>query len=239
MAKLTVGTGVDALLVGDSLGMVVQGGTSTLPVTLDEIIYHTKMVRRGAPEAFIIADMPFGSIHTGHSAALASCIRVMKESGASAVKFEGAEEPTLALVQALVGAGVPVMGHLGLTPQRFLTSGGYKVQGRGPGAAARLLEDAKSLQKAGAFSMVLELVVESVAREVTDNLQIPTIGIGSGGATSGQVLVLHDLLGLDPDFKARHVKRYADLAGSITRALSGYAEEVHSGRFPSAEHSFQ
>ncbi len=239
MARLLAASSVDALLIGDSLGMVVQGQSSTLPVTLDEIIYHSRMVRRGAPDHFLIGDLPFGSYQCGVESGTAAGVRLMKESGVDAVKLEGAEEETLAIVRKLSGAGVPVMGHIGLTPQSYLTMGGFRAQGRDDARAARLKSEALALQEAGCFAMVFELVTAELTREITAALEVPTIGIGSGPGASGQVLVINDLLGFDDGFQARHVKRYLSLGAQITQAASEYDREVRAGDFPGEEHSFR
>lgn len=239
MARLLAASPVDALLIGDSLGMVVQGQSSTLPVTLDEIIYHSRMVRRGAPGLYLIGDLPFGSYQSSVESGVAAGIRLMKESGVDAVKVEGAESDTLAIIRKLTQAGVPVMGHIGLTPQSYLTIGGFRAQGRDDANADRLKTESLDLQSAGCFAMVLELVTAGLTREITAGLEIPTIGIGSGVGASGQVLVVNDLLGLDENFKARHVKQYAKLGGQITEAAGQYDHEVHAGEFPDDEHSFR
>lgn len=239
MARLLADSEVDALLVGDSLGMVVQGQSSTLPVTLDEMIYHCRMVRRGAPGLFLIGDLPFGSYQGGIDAGVQAGLRMMKETGADAVKLEGAAEENLTIVRRLSQAGVPVMGHIGLTPQSYLTIGGFRAQGRDEIAAARLKSEALALEAAGCFGMVLELVTAPLAVEITAQLNVPTIGIGSGAGTSGQVLVINDLLGMDDRFKARHVKCYANLGPQITAAAREYTREVHGGIFPADEHSFK
>ncbi len=239
MARLLARSSVDALLVGDSLGMVVQGQTSTLPVTLDEMIYHCKLVRRGAPGHFVIGDMPFGTYQSGVDSGVAAAIRVMKEAGTSAVKFEGADPLTLEIIRRLTAAGVPVMGHTGLTPQSYLSTGGFRVQGKDEAGAGRLKEDARKLEEAGCFSMVLELVPLSLGKEITAASGIPTIGIGAGNECSGQVLVINDLLGMDTDFKPRHVKQYAGMGQAIIDAAESYCEEVRDRSFPSAENSFR
>ncbi|MEQ9365997.1 MAG: 3-methyl-2-oxobutanoate hydroxymethyltransferase [Leptospirales bacterium] len=239
MARLLASSSVDALLIGDSLGMVVQGQSSTLPVTLDEMIYHSRMVRRGAPKLFLIGDLPFGSYQTSVESGIAAGIRLMKESGVDAVKVEGAEEDTLNIIRKLSAAGVPVMGHIGLTPQSYLTIGGFRAQGRDDARAALLRTEARSLQSAGCFAMVLELVTADLTREITAGLEVPTISIGSGPGASGQVLVTNDLLGLDERFQARHVKRYANLGEQIKTAAQNYDREVHAGSFPGEEHSFR
>ncbi|MBU43064.1 MAG: 3-methyl-2-oxobutanoate hydroxymethyltransferase [Spirochaetaceae bacterium] len=238
MARLLSRTNVDALLVGDSLGMVIQGKRSTVPVSVDEIIYHAEMVRRGAPDQFLLVDMPAGSYHASIESAVANAMEIMKRTGADGLKLEGSSPFLLQVVTRLVESGIPVMGHSGLTPQSVLTSGGYRIQGKTDDSAALLKEAALSLQAAGCFGLLLELVESSVAQELTEHLNIPTIGIGSGAGTSGQVLVYHDLLGLDPDFSPRHTKKYADLSGTIIQAFNQYDAEVKDGSFPGVENSF-
>ncbi len=230
-ARLAAAAGVDALLTGDSLGMTVQGQSSTLGVTLDEMIYHTKLVRRGAPSAFLIADMPFGSFQCGINEAVRNGIRLMKEADCSAVKLEGFEDDTLRIIERLSSAGVPVMGHAGLTPQSYLTLGGYTVQGRDSSSWDFFRNKIRQLQEAGCFSVVLELMHPDLTDEITKSLSIPTIGIGSGSASDGQVQVMHDLLGLNPDFTPKHAKKYADLSSVITEALRRYDDEVKQKEF--------
>jgi 3-methyl-2-oxobutanoate hydroxymethyltransferase len=237
-AGLAAQTNVDALLVGDSLGMVVQGERSTLPVTLDQMIYHSEMARRGAPESFLIGDLPFGSYHASREQGSLSAARLMKEGGVDAVKLEGATEETLSLIRSIVEAGIPVMGHIGLTPQSYLNLGGYRVQGRDQERARSLISSARRLQEAGCFSIVLEYVQRDVAGEISQSISIPTIGIGSGPHTDGQVLVWHDLLGLDAKFSPKHAKRYANLAQTIREALNQYDSEVKEKAFPGPENSF-
>lgn len=234
-ARLVDAAGADITLVGDSLAMVVLGHEDTLSVTTDEMIHHVKAVRRGTEHALLVADMPFGSFHLGAAATVANAIRFIKEAGAQGVKIEG---PRPELVRALVDAEIPVMAHLGLTPQSVHKMGGYKVQGKGNAAASRLLDDAAELEQAGAFSLVLECVPSELAREVSERLAIPTIGIGAGPHCDGQVLVYHDLLGYEDRLAPKFVRRYAEL-GSITReALERYAADVRNGDFPSEEESF-
>lgn len=238
MARLAAASSVDALLVGDSLGNTIQGHSNTLPVTMEDMLYHCRLVRRGASEAFIIGDMPFGSYQCGLENALQNAVALLQKGGATAVKLEGADDATLEAISRISAAGVPVMGHLGLTPQSVLTIGGYRVQGRDASDRQRLIVDARRLQEAGCFAIVLELVVRSTAEAITAALEIPTIGIGAGAGCSGQVLVWHDALGLDPDFRPKHSRRYAELGATIQDALNRYAEDVASGRFPAAEESF-
>ncbi len=235
-ARLVESADVDAILVGDSLGMVIQGHEHTLPVTLDEVIYHCRAVARGSNRPHLVGDLPFGSYQAGLDQGVANGIRLMKEGGVQAVKLEGGIEH-VALIQRLVGAGVPVMGHLGLTPQSVHQLGGYRIQGREPDAAVALKSDAKALQDAGCYALVLEGVPATLAAEVTTTLDIPTIGIGAGAACDGQVLVLYDLLGLDKSFNPKFLKKYADLDKAVVDALNAYAREVQEGAFPSLSHS--
>ena len=237
-ARLVDDAGVDIVLVGDSVGNVVAGYDTTLPVTLEQMIYHGSAVRRGTTRALLVVDMPFLTYQTGAERAMLNCGRVMQETGASAVKMEGATDAVVTAVRAVVELGVPVMGHLGFTPQSVHALGGFRVQGRTAGAAERLLDDAKRLEDAGAFSVVLELVPAEVAARVTEALTIPTIGIGAGVGCDGQVLVLHDLLGLNDVFTPKFLKRYASLASEVRRALREYADDVRAGRYPDADHSF-
>jgi 3-methyl-2-oxobutanoate hydroxymethyltransferase len=231
-------SGVDAILVGDSLGMVVLGYDTTLPVTMDEMVHHCRAVARARPGLPVIADMPYGSFHLQPSETVRQAVRLIKEGGVSAVKIEGGRQRREAIA-ALLAAEIPVMGHLGLTPQSIHRLGGYKVQGRGRGAAERLLDDAQFLEEAGCFAVVLECVPASLAARVTGSLHIPTIGIGAGPDCDGQVLVFHDLLGLFTGLQPRFVKRYAELGQEAVAALSRYAAEVRSGAFPGPEHSFE
>ncbi|MCE9597901.1 MAG: 3-methyl-2-oxobutanoate hydroxymethyltransferase [Spirochaetia bacterium] len=223
MARLIDRTSVDSILVGDSLGMVVQGKGSTLPVTLDEIIYHASMVRRGTSK-FLVADLPFGSYQVSDEQAVAAAVRLMKECGADAVKLEGAQDFALEVIRHLTSIGVPVMGHLGFLPQSVHTLGGYSKQGKV--FPEELVEQARALEQAGCFAMVLELVMEDVAAQMTKAVKIPTIGIASGSQTDGQVQVLHDVLGLDPDFRPRHAMRKRDLAPEILGALNDFHSSV-------------
>jgi 3-methyl-2-oxobutanoate hydroxymethyltransferase len=229
--------GVELVLVGDSAGMVVLGNDSTVPVTMEELLVLTRAVTRGATRPLVIADMPFGSFQVSDGAAVENAVRFVKEAGADAVKLEGAG-PTLSRVQAIVGAGVPVMGHVGLTPQSATMLGGFKAQGRTAEKAERLYEDALALEAAGCFAIVLEAVPAPVAARVTEALAVPTIGIGAGAACDGQVLVWHDLLGLYEGKAPRFVKRYADLAAKAKRALEAYVDDVRQGRFPEEQHTY-
>ena len=229
--------GVELVLVGDSAGMVVLGNESTVPVTMEELLMLTRAVVRGAKRPLVIADMPFGSFQASDESAVGNAVRFVKEAGADAVKLEGAG-PTLSRVQAIVGAGVPVMGHVGLTPQSATMLGGFKAQGRTAEKAERLYEDALALEAAGCFAIVLEAVPAPVAASVTDALQVPTIGIGAGADCDGQVLVWHDLLGLYEGKAPRFVKRYADLASAARKALEAYVDDVREGRFPEEQHTY-
>jgi 3-methyl-2-oxobutanoate hydroxymethyltransferase len=235
--RLVDESGVDVILVGDSVNQVIAGEPSTLSATVDQMIYHAKAVRRGVRRALLVVDMPFLSYQVSTEEALRNCGRVMKETGAHAVKLEGGQ-PVAATVRALVDAGIPVMGHLGLTPQSVHALGGYKVQGKTDEAAARLERDAKALEDAGCFAIVLELVPAALAQRVSKQLSIPTIGIGAGAACDGQVLVLPDLLGLNDTFKPKFLKKYADLAGEVRRAVGSFAAEVREGKYPDDGHSF-
>lgn len=225
-AKLISRSPIDAILVGDSLGNVVQGHSSTIPVTLDEMIYHTRMVRRGAPDHFIIADMPLGTYHASVEDGVRSGIRLFKETGAQAVKLEGAFSVTLEVIRRLVESGVPVMGHAGLTPQSYLTLGGFHTMGKTDSDAGEILEASLLIEQAGAFSIVLELVYPKTAESISEKLTIPTIGIGSGPHTDGQVQVLNDLLGLDPDFTPRHAFSYFSGAETFIKSFESYHRDV-------------
>jgi 3-methyl-2-oxobutanoate hydroxymethyltransferase len=235
-ARLVAEAGIDLILVGDSLGMVVLGYDSTLPVTVDDIVHHTRAARRGAPEAFLIADMPFLSYGTPEQA-LATAARLMKDAGADSVKLEGGVESVPA-VEALVRAGVPVLGHVGLTPQTASALGGYKLQGRDEENARRIVDGAAALEAAGCWGVVLELVPAELARIVTQRIAIPTIGIGAGAHCDGQVLVFHDVVGLFSGFTPTFVKRYAEAGNAIREACARYAEEVRGGTFPADAQSF-
>jgi len=231
MARLLDGAGVDALLVGDSLGMVILGHETTLPVTLDVMIHHTRAVVRGTGHALVIADMPFLTYQVSVSEAVRNAGRLLQEGGAGAVKLEGGR-PILDVVSRLVDVGIPVMGHLGLQPQSIHQVGGYTKQATQPREGARLLEDALALERAGAFAIVLEQIPASLARDVTARLTVPTIGIGAGPDCDGQILVSHDVLGLFDRFVPPFVKQYAHLAGTITGAAREYVEDVRAGRYP-------
>jgi len=229
--------GIDTILVGDSLAMTVLGYDSTVPVTVDEMIHHTKAVRRGAGNTFIIADMPFGSYNAGIAQAIANASRFLKEGGADAVKLEGGTEMA-DVVEAVVRAGIPVLGHIGLTPQTVTQLGGYKVQGRDQEKAKKLVEDAEALSRAGAFAVVLECIPKNLAKEITQRIPIPTIGIGAGPFCDGQVLVYNDVVGLFEKFTPKFVKRYAELGEIALKGLIKYKQEVKEGLFPDIEHSF-
>ena len=237
MARLVDAAGVDMVLVGDSLGMVVQGHEDTLPVTLDHMVYHTRCVSRGLKRAHLVADMPFMSYQVDASQALLSAGRLMKEGRAQSVKLEGGVRSAPA-IQACVEAGIPVVGHVGLTPQSVHAMGGFKVQGRSDAAAERVLADARAVEEAGAFCLVLEGIPTPLAHRITETLSIPTIGIGAGPHCDGQVLVCNDILGLDLSFKPRFVKRYAELETTMVEAFERYAAEVRGGVFPDPDHSF-
>ncbi|PKN77113.1 MAG: 3-methyl-2-oxobutanoate hydroxymethyltransferase [Deltaproteobacteria bacterium HGW-Deltaproteobacteria-10] len=230
--------GVDMILVGDSLGMVVLGYDTTLPVTMDDMLHHTKAVSRAAHNSLVIADMPFLSYQVSPQLALANAGRFLQEAGAQAVKLEGGRE-TAETVRKITSAGIPVMAHVGLTPQSIHQIGGFKVQGKKEDAAQRIIEDAKILEEAGAFSIVLELVPEKLAEEITKTIGIPTIGIGGGVHCDGQVLVINDMLGLYDKFTPKHVKKYANLNPEIKKAVKSYISEVKNCTFPDIEHSFK
>src|SRR5688572_12189679 len=238
-AQLFDAAGVDGLLVGDSLGMVMHGHETTVPVTVDDVIHHCRPVARGANRALVVADLPFMSYTVSREQALTNAARLVQEGGAQAVKLEGGRA-VAGTVDALVTAGIPVMGHIGLTPQAILRFGGYRVQGRDKVAAQALLDDARSLEEAGAFGVVLELVAAQVADRISETLKIPTIGIGAGEACDGQIQVMHDILGYDVPggFLPKHAKRYADLGEVILNAVTEYVAEVRTGQFPTADQSF-
>jgi len=236
-ARLADEAGVDIILVGDSAGTTVLGGSSTVPVTLDEMLVFTRAAARGTRRALVVADMPFGSYQVSDDDAVRSAIRFAKEAGADAVKLEGAGR-TLSRIGAIRDAGLPVMGHIGLTPQSATLLGGYKAQGRTAAAARRLVEEGRALERAGCFSIVLEAMPAAVAAEITAAVSVPTIGIGAGRECSGQVLVWHDLLGLLPGPPARFVRQYADLGATIRRALEAFAADVRSGAFPEERHTY-
>jgi 3-methyl-2-oxobutanoate hydroxymethyltransferase len=236
-ARLVDHTTAELILVGDSLGMVIQGLEHTNPVTLDEIIYHVKAVRRGAPNTLVVGDMPFMSYQLSPEQALASAGRIVKEGGADCVKLEGGMHVADTVLK-IVQAGIPVMGHIGLTPQSFHQMGGFKIQGRQQGAVKKLVDDARALQEAGAYSIVLEGMPSPVARRITEAIDIPTIGIGAGSDCDGQVLVIYDLLGMDESFKPKFVRRFESLGTRIRTAVDNYVAEVRDGSFPNENESF-
>jgi len=236
-ARLVDEAGVDVVLVGDSLAMVMLGHDSTLPLTLDEALHHTKAVRRGVARALVVADMPYGSYHGDISESLRNAIRFVKEAGAEAVKIEGGER-RLELIARLTEAEIPVMGHIGLTPQSVNALGGYRVQGKTPNAAEQVLRDARAVEAAGAFSIVLEAIPRELAAEITKAVRIPTIGIGAGPDCDGQVLVLHDLLGLTFQNPPKFARRYANVGETILKAVREYCADVENGRFPTDAESY-
>ncbi len=234
-AAAAFAAGIDLILVGDSLGMTMLGYSSTLPVTMEAMLHHTASVRRGAPEAFVIFDMPFMSYQTGIDEAVRNAGRALQEAGADAVKLEGGADPEL--IRRLVASGIPVLGHLGLLPQRIQAIGGYRVVGRDDAAAEELLAEARGIEAAGAFALVLECIPAALGERVTAEVHIPTIGIGSGAGCSGQVQVLYDLLGLSAR-TPKHARRYAELGEAMRTALAQYAGEVREWCFPAGENSF-
>jgi 3-methyl-2-oxobutanoate hydroxymethyltransferase len=234
MARLLDAAGVDGLLVGDSLGMVIQGHPNSLPVTLDELIYHTRCVARGVRRSLLVADLPFMSYQVSPEQALASAGRLVKEGGAHAVKLEGGVR-SAAGVAAVVKADIPVMGHIGLTPQSINQFGGFRVQKD----EQRLLDDAMAIEQAGAFALVIECVPAKLAQKITMSVKIPTIGIGAGAGCDGQILVTHDMLGLFEDIQPKFVKQYADMGSELVQAVENYCSEVREGKFPTEEHSFR
>lgn len=236
-ARLLDESGVDILLVGDSLGMVVQGHDNTLPVTLDESIYHTRAVARGTKHAQLVGDMPFMTYQISVDDAIRNCGRMIKEGGAHAIKLEGGAQHA-ELVAKLVQIGIPVMGHIGLTPQSVHQLGGFKIQGRKAGQSDQLVADAMALQDAGAYALVLEGIPREIAARITQELDIPTIGIGAGPECDGQVLVVYDLLGMDDEFKPKFVRRYEHFAMRIRNAVHAYCEDVREGAFPNDNESF-
>lgn len=238
LARLMDLAGVDIVLVGDSVGTVVSGYDTTLPVTVDEMVYHTRAVVRGTSQALVVTDMPFLSYQVDLTEARRNAGRLVKEGGAQAVKLEGGLHvaPT---IQAIVDMDIPVMGHIGLTPQSIHRMGGYKVQGKREEQAEQLLADARAVEEAGAFAMVLEAIPAALAEKITASVSIPTIGIGAGPGCDGQVLVIHDILGLCEKYSPKFVKRFADISGTISRGIDAYIQEVKQGSFPGAEHSFK
>ncbi|HEY3133117.1 MAG TPA: 3-methyl-2-oxobutanoate hydroxymethyltransferase [Gemmatimonadaceae bacterium] len=236
--RLVDESGVDAILVGDSVGTAVMGYPSTLPVTLDHMIYHASAVRRGVKRSLVIIDMPFLSYQASIESAVLNCGRAVQETGVAAVKVEGGNPEMLDTVHALVRTGIPVMAHIGFTPQSVNTIGGPRVQGREAEGAEKLIAEAKGLEQAGAFAIVLELVPAAVSERITAAIGVPTIGIGAGAQCDGQVLVLPDVLGLNDTFEPKFLKRYAELAQEVRLAIGAFASDVRSGAYPDAEHSF-
>ena len=236
-ARLLDEAGVDVLLVGDSLAMVVLGYESTLPVTLEEMLHHTRAVRRGTRRALLVADMPYGSYHDDPIEAVRHAVRFVKEAGAEAVKIEGGER-RMELIARIVEAEIPVMGHIGLTPQSVNAFGGFRVQGKTEEAGDQLMRDARAVEAAGAFAIVLESIPRELAARITAELRIPTIGIGAGPDCDGQILVIHDLVGLSFGHQSKFVRRYADVGDIISRAAAEYCRDVQQGRFPSDEESY-
>jgi 3-methyl-2-oxobutanoate hydroxymethyltransferase len=237
-AKIVDEAGIDGIIVGDSLAMVVQGLENTLPVTMDEMVYHTKIVARAVSNAIVIGDMPFMSYQASIGDAVRNAGRFLKEAGASAVKIEGGAE-VAEHIRAMTKSDIPVMAHIGLTPQSIHRMGGYKIQGRTKEAAERLIEEAHITEDAGAFSLILEAIPAELAARITKELTIPTIGIGAGPSCDGQVLVLHDVIGLFERFLPKFAKRYVNVKDEVLRAIKNYKEEVENGLFPSDEHSFK
>lgn len=238
MAKLMDQSGINGILIGDSLGMVVKGEPDTLSVTMEEVIYHTRAVKRGAGNALVVSDMPFMSYQVSVEQAVENAGRLVKEGGANAVKLEGGRN-ILPQIRAIVAAQIPVMGHLGLTPQSVNAFGGFKVQGKSEEAIRALLDDAAALEEAGVFSIVLEGIPEKVAELITRKVAIPTIGIGAGKACDGQILVYQDMLGLFQDFVPKFVRQYANIGSIIVEAIGTYIHEVEAGQFPAAEHTYR
>jgi 3-methyl-2-oxobutanoate hydroxymethyltransferase len=236
-AQILSEAGVDIILVGDSLGMVLQGRPNTLKVTLDEVIYHTRLVARAEPLSLLVSDMPFGAFHISVEKSVENAIRCVKEGGAEAVKVEGGRK-RFAVIEAIINAEVPVMGHLGLTPQSVHAFGGFKVQGKLEGQARQMVEDALELEKLGVFALVLESIPMELAKEITDRLHIPTIGIGAGKYCDGQILVFHDLMGFSTGYLPKFVRRYADLHAVIHEAVRQYIEDIREGEFPGDQESY-
>jgi 3-methyl-2-oxobutanoate hydroxymethyltransferase len=236
-AQLVDRAGIDCILIGDSLGMTALGYASTVPVTMDEMIHHARAISRAVKRAIVVGDLPLGAYHASAAEAIHSAMRMVKEGGADVVKIEGGED-FAPIAQAVVKAGIPVMAHIGLTPQLMSKLGGFKVQGKDAAAGVQLLKDALALEQAGCFAIVLEAIPDRVAQLITDRLQIPTIGIGAGPHCDGQNLVLHDMVGLFDRFTPKFVKKYADCWSIISKALADFQEEVKRGEFPKPEHSF-
>src|SRR5437867_4099284 len=237
-ARLLEDAGVDVLFIGDTLGMVVLGYDSTIPVTMDEMLHHTKAVVRGSSRAHVLADMPFMTYQTSREDALRNAGRLLKEGGAQSVKLEGGVH-VAETVRFIVNAGIPVMGHIGLTPQSVNQLGGFKVQGKTPAAAVQIMHDAQALEQAGAFAIVLETIPAALAGLLTERLSVPTIGIGAGPGCDGQVQVFHDMLGMFDAFVPKHARRYADVGATIRDAVRQYAGDVRAGTFPTAKESFK
>jgi 3-methyl-2-oxobutanoate hydroxymethyltransferase len=237
-AKIVDEAGIDLILVGDSLGMVVLGYENTIPVTMEEMIHHTKAVSRGAKRPLIVGDMPYFSFHLSVDETVRNASRFLKEGGAQAVKIEGATPKRLKLIQTLVEAEIPVMGHVGLTPQSIYHLGQFKVKGKNIEEAKKILKNAADLEKAGVFGIVLECIPMELAKEITDRLTVPTIGIGAGPHCDGQILVFHDLVGYANGYLPKFVKRYTDIHGSLNKALKEYAEDVKEGKFPDDRNSY-
>lgn len=236
-AVLVERSNIDAILVGDSLGMVMQGNSSTMPVQLNEMILHGQYVRRGASHTFLIVDLPFGSYHSSIEVGVQNGLQLIQATNAQSVKLEGAEDDTLKIIYKLTSAGAPVMGHIGFTPQSFLSLGGFRVQGRNAEAADHLVDQAIRLQEAGCYAIVLELVPAQLAERITKKIEIPTIGIGAGAECDGQVQVFHDLLGLLPDFSPKHARKYDATAERWISAFNQYHNDVLEGKFPGPENS--
>ncbi len=236
-AQLVDRSGIDFILIGDSLGMTALGYTGTVPVTMDEMIHHAKAISRGAKRSILVGDLPLGAYHASTADAVANAMRMVKEGGADVVKMEGGED-VVPMIDAVVRAGIPVMGHMGLTPQLISKLGGWRVQGKSAAAGAQLVRDADALERAGCFAVVLEAIPDRVATLITERLEIPTIGIGAGPGCDGQNLVLHDLVGLFDRFLPRFAKRYVNVGETIDGALREFQQEVRDGVFPSEEHSF-
>lgn len=236
-ARLVDDAGIDVVLVGDSVGMAVLGYDSTLPVTIEDMLHHVRAVRRGVKRALLVADMPYGSFHVSVEDSVRNAVRLVKEGGAEAVKLEGGER-RIELIARLVEAEIPVMGHVGLTPQSIHAMGGFHVQGKSTEASRQIERDARAAESAGAFSVVLESIPRELAAQITGKLRIPTIGIGAGPDCDGQILVLHDLLGLTPGRVPKFARRYADLSGIISQAVTAYCDDVRGGRFPTDAESY-
>lgn len=238
MAKIIDESGVNGILIGDSLGMVIKGDEDTLGVTIDDIIYHTKAVKKGTKNALIVSDMPFLSYHVSVEQAVLNAGRLLKEGGANAVKLEGGSS-VVNQIKAIVDAQIPVMGHLGLTPQSINAFGGFRVQGKSEEAVRKLIDDAKALEKAGVFAITLEGIPEKVAELITDNISVPTIGIGAGRGCDGQILVYQDMLGMFSDFVPKFVKQYANIGAVMREAICSYIKEVKEGSFPEEKHTYK